>query len=94
MDPEQVKRMVDSTFLRLGHDIQRFGGKIDKIIGDEIVALFGAPVAHADDPERAVRAALAMQQHARRTPHGHRVDQAPHRHHDGRRTGRRHDDRW
>lgn len=61
LDPEQVKRLVDATFQRLGRDVQRFGGKIDKVIGDEIVALFGAPVAHDDDPERAVRAAIAMQ---------------------------------
>ncbi len=60
LDPEQVKRLVDRTFQRLGEEIQRFGGRVDKIVGDEIVALFGAPVAHADDPERAVRAALAM----------------------------------
>ncbi len=62
LDPEQVKRLVDGTFSRLSSDIQRFGGRLDKIVGDEIVALFGAPVAHADDPERAVRAAFAMRE--------------------------------
>ena len=60
LDPEQVKRLVDRTFRRLGQEIQRFGGRVDKIVGDQIVALFGAPIAHADDPERAVRAGLAM----------------------------------
>jgi class 3 adenylate cyclase len=56
-DPEQVKRLVDDTFERLIADITAFGGRLDKIVGDELVAQFGAPVAHEDDPERAVRAA-------------------------------------
>jgi class 3 adenylate cyclase/tetratricopeptide (TPR) repeat protein len=59
-DPEQVKRVVDRCFERLVADITTFGGRLDKIVGDEIVALFGAPVAHEDDAERAVRAALRM----------------------------------
>jgi class 3 adenylate cyclase/tetratricopeptide (TPR) repeat protein len=60
-DPEQVKRLVDRCFQKLVADITAYGGIVDKIIGDAIVALFGAPVAHEDDAERAVRAALAMQ---------------------------------
>ena len=60
-DPEQVKNLVDRCFERLVADIDAFGGRVDKIIGDAIVALFGAPVAHEDDAERAVRAALRMQ---------------------------------
>ena len=59
-DPEQVKRIVDHCFERLVADITAFGGRLDKIVGDEIMALFGAPVAHEDDAERAVRAALKM----------------------------------
>ncbi len=62
LDPEHVKRMVDRCFVQLTRDITSFGGVVDKIIGDEIVALFGAPVAHEDDAERAVRAALRMQE--------------------------------
>src|SRR5437879_9754815 len=62
MDPEQVKNLVDSCFERLAADITAFGGRVDKIVGDAIVALFGAPVAHEDDAERAVRAALQMQE--------------------------------
>ncbi len=59
-DPEQVKRLVDDSFERLVADITAYGGRLDKIVGDEIVAQFGAPVAHEDDAERAVRAALRM----------------------------------
>jgi class 3 adenylate cyclase/tetratricopeptide (TPR) repeat protein len=59
-DPEHVKRLVDSCFDALVVDILDFGGHLDKIVGDEIVALFGAPIAHEDDAERAVRAALRM----------------------------------
>jgi class 3 adenylate cyclase len=62
LDPEQVKRLVDSCFQRLVQDINTFGGTVDKIVGDGIVALFGVPVAHEDDAERAVRAGLRMQE--------------------------------
>lgn len=61
-DPEHVKNLVDRCFERLVAVIESFGGKVDKIIGDAVVALFGAPVAHEDDAERAVRAALRMQE--------------------------------
>jgi class 3 adenylate cyclase/predicted ATPase len=61
LDPEQVKLLVDGCFQRLVADVTTFGGRVDKIVGDAIVALFGAPVAHEDDAERAVRAALRMQ---------------------------------
>ncbi len=62
LDPEDVKHLVDRCFERLVADIVAFGGVVDKILGDGIVALFGAPIAHEDDPERAVRAGLRMQQ--------------------------------
>jgi class 3 adenylate cyclase/tetratricopeptide (TPR) repeat protein len=62
LDPEQVKRLVDQCFERLVEVVVGFGGRVDKILGDGILALFGAPVAHEDDPERAVRAALRMQE--------------------------------
>jgi class 3 adenylate cyclase/tetratricopeptide (TPR) repeat protein len=61
-DPEQVKNLVDRCFALLADDITAFGGRVDKVIGDAIVALFGAPIAHDDDAERAVRAALRMQE--------------------------------
>ncbi|MDH3303545.1 MAG: AAA family ATPase, partial [Acidimicrobiia bacterium] len=61
-DPEEVKRLVDRCFERLARDITSFGGVVDKVMGDGIIALFGAPTAHEDDAERAVRAALRMQE--------------------------------
>jgi len=61
-DPEELKLLIDGCFETLVRDITNFGGRVDKIVGDAIVALFGAPVAHEDDPERAVRAALRMQE--------------------------------
>lgn len=61
-DPEQVKNFVDACFARLVPEVTTFGGQVDKIMGDAVLALFGAPVAHEDDAERAVRAALRMQE--------------------------------
>ena len=61
-DPEHIKRLVDHCFEQLVADITEFGGRLDKIVGDEIIAIFGAPIAHEDDAERAVRAALRMQE--------------------------------
>jgi class 3 adenylate cyclase/predicted ATPase len=61
MDPESVKSLVDRSLQRLGEEVDRFGGRVDKYIGDNVMAVFGAPVAHEDDAERAVRAALGMQ---------------------------------
>ncbi len=60
-DPEQLKNLLDAGFQRLVADIANHGGRVDKIVGDQIMALFGAPVAHEDDAERAVRAGLQMQ---------------------------------
>jgi adenylate cyclase len=62
LDPELVKNLVDRCFERLAEDVIAHGGQVDKVIGDALVALFGAPIAHEDDAERAVRAALRMQQ--------------------------------
>jgi class 3 adenylate cyclase/tetratricopeptide (TPR) repeat protein len=60
LDPEDVQSILSPYYARLKRDLERFGGTVEKFIGDAVVALFGAPIAHGDDPERAVRAALAI----------------------------------
>ena len=60
LDPEKVRELINACFDWLVPVVQKYDGTIDKFIGDEIMALFGAPVAHEDDAERALRAALDM----------------------------------
>ncbi|HTD79265.1 MAG TPA: adenylate/guanylate cyclase domain-containing protein, partial [Chloroflexota bacterium] len=60
LDPEDLRRILASYFSVLAREIQRFGGTVDKYIGDAVMAVFGAPVAHEDDAERAISAAIAM----------------------------------
>ena len=60
LDPEDVRAFLSPYYARLRTELERFGGTVEKFIGDAVMALFGAPVAHEDDPERAVRAALAI----------------------------------
>jgi class 3 adenylate cyclase/tetratricopeptide (TPR) repeat protein len=59
-DPEIVARLVDAAFRELGQAVAAHGGTVDKFMGDSVMAVFGVPVAHDDDAERAVAAALAM----------------------------------
>jgi class 3 adenylate cyclase/tetratricopeptide (TPR) repeat protein len=59
-DPEDVGALLRPYHGRLRAEIERFGGTLDKFIGDAVLAVFGAPVAHEDDPERGVRCALGM----------------------------------
>jgi class 3 adenylate cyclase/tetratricopeptide (TPR) repeat protein len=60
MDPEDVRAVLEPYHSRLRTELERRGGTVEKFIGDAVMALFGAPTAHEDDPERAVRAALAI----------------------------------
>ena len=60
-DPEIVSRLVGGIFERLAEEIGRYEGTIEKFAGDAMLAVFGVPTIHEDDPERAVRAALEMQ---------------------------------
>jgi class 3 adenylate cyclase len=60
-DPEVVRALVGQVFERVAEVVGRHGGTVEKFIGDAVLALFGVPIAHEDDPERAVRAALEMQ---------------------------------
>ena len=67
LDPEDVRALLDPYWQRLRDELERFGGTVEKFIGDAVMALFGAPIAHEDDPERAVRAALAIRDWVRET---------------------------
>jgi class 3 adenylate cyclase/tetratricopeptide (TPR) repeat protein len=60
LDPEDVRALLSPYYARLRSQLEAFGGTVEKFIGDAVMALFGAPVAHEDDPERAVRAAIAI----------------------------------
>jgi class 3 adenylate cyclase/tetratricopeptide (TPR) repeat protein len=60
LDPEDVEAILRPYHEGLRTELERFGGTVEKFIGDAVMALFGAPIAHEDDPERAVRAALAI----------------------------------
>ncbi len=60
LDPEVMQSLQNELFEELTAAVQSFGGFVDKFIGDALLALFGAPLAHEDDPERALHAALDM----------------------------------
>lgn len=62
LDPEDVQALLSRYHSSVAAEIERFGGTLEKFIGDAVVALFGVPAAHEDDPERAVRAALAIRE--------------------------------
>jgi class 3 adenylate cyclase len=59
-DPEDVRAALGPYHQLLKREIERYGGTVEKFIGDAVMAVFGAPVAHEDDAERAVRTALRI----------------------------------
>lgn len=62
LDPEDLQALLSRYHGRVRDELERFGGTVEKFIGDAVVALFGVPLAHEDDPERAVRAALGVKE--------------------------------
>src|SRR6476469_228622 len=60
MDPEDVRALLSPYYARLRSELEHFGGTVEKFIGAAVMALFGAPTAPDDEPERAVRAAIAI----------------------------------
>ena len=60
LDPEDVSATLSAYYAQLRAELERHGGTVEKFIGDAVMAVFGAPVSHEDDAERAVRAALAI----------------------------------
>ena len=59
-DPEDVQEVLQAYHELVRDELERYGGSVQKFVGDAVMAVFGAPVAHEDDPERAVRAALRV----------------------------------
>jgi class 3 adenylate cyclase len=59
-DPEDVRATLRPYHTRVSREIERFGGTVEKFVGDAVMAVFGAPLAHEDDAERAVRSALRI----------------------------------
>lgn len=62
MDPEELRELQDAYFAAVTRPIEAYGGSVEKYIGDAVLAVFGVPQSHEDDAERAVHAALAMQE--------------------------------
>jgi class 3 adenylate cyclase/tetratricopeptide (TPR) repeat protein len=60
LDPERLRAILDSYFAAMRREIEAEGGTVEKFIGDAVLAVFGAPTAHEDDPTRALRAGLRM----------------------------------
>ncbi|HUZ82939.1 MAG TPA: adenylate/guanylate cyclase domain-containing protein, partial [Gaiellaceae bacterium] len=60
LDPEETRLVVGEAVARMVHAVEEFGGTVKDLAGDGVLALFGAPVAHEDDGERALRAALRI----------------------------------
>ena len=60
LDPEHLREVTDAYFDAMRQEIEREGGTVEKYIGDAVMAVFGVPAAHEDDPSRALMAGLRM----------------------------------
>src|SRR5204862_7936184 len=65
LDPEAPRRLSPRLFERAAATIEAHGGSVEKFVGDELLAVFGLPVVREDDALRAVRAAVALREHAK-----------------------------
>jgi hypothetical protein len=74
LDPEEARAIVDPVLRLMMDAVHRYGGYVAQSTGDGIFALFGAPVAHEDHPQRALHAALTMQEELRRYANRLRAD--------------------
>lgn len=70
LDPEELRSVMSDTFAELRSEVEGRDGVVEKFIGDAVVAIFGAPRAHEDDPERAVETALRMHEIVARRSEG------------------------
>jgi class 3 adenylate cyclase len=75
-DPEDVRAALRPYHARLKQEVERFAGTVEKFVGDAVLAVFGAPVAHEDDAERAVRSALRILEAIRDLNDQHGLDLA------------------
>jgi class 3 adenylate cyclase len=62
---ERSKYLFDELLRLMTEEVRRYGGTVAQLVGDQVFAIFGAPISHEDDSERAVRAALAIQRSRR-----------------------------
>ena len=74
LDPEDLRALADECAERIADEIRRLDGTVLRSTGDSALAVFGAPAAHEDDAERAVRAALAIRDFPLHLPHGALAD--------------------
>ncbi len=65
LDPEEMRRLLARYYAIARESVEQHGGTVEKFIGDAVMAVFGLPTAHGDDPDRAVAAALAMRERIR-----------------------------
>src|SRR4030088_2222702 len=65
LDPEEMRRLLTRYYALARETVNQHGGTVEKFIGDAVMAVFGLPTAHGDDPDRAVAAALAMRDRIR-----------------------------